>query len=52
MQAQTSGAEDAWLGELKGGIRIQKTQKLYWENGFALDFFQSQDCGQSHSYWT
>lgn len=38
LQAQTSGADDIWLGELKGGIRIQKTQKLYWENGFALDF--------------
>ena|SRR5680860_194363 len=38
LQAQTSGTEDGWLGELKGGIRIQKTQKLYWENGFAFDF--------------
>ena len=24
--------------ELKAGIRIQKTQKLYWENGFTLDY--------------
>jgi len=24
--------------ELKAGIRIQKTQKLYWENGFAIDY--------------
>ena len=24
--------------ELKAGIRIQKTQKLYWENGFSLDY--------------
>ena len=23
---------------LKAGIRIQKTQKLYWENGFTLDY--------------
>ena len=38
LQAQTSGTEEGWLGELKGGIRIQKTQKLYWENGFAFDF--------------
>ena len=38
LQAQTSGSNDGWLGELKGGIRIQKTQKLYWENGFAFDF--------------
>ncbi|MFA9388302.1 MAG: hypothetical protein ACERKD_00755 [Prolixibacteraceae bacterium] len=38
VQAQTSGTELPWLGELKGGMRIQKSQKLYWENGFALDF--------------
>jgi hypothetical protein len=38
LQAQYSGSKDGWLGELKGGIRIQKTQKLYWENGFAFDF--------------
>jgi len=37
LQAQSSTKAD-WLGELKGGIRIQKAQKLYWENGFALDF--------------
>ena len=36
--AQSSGAKDGWSGELKGGIRIQKAQKLYWENGFAFDF--------------
>ena len=24
--------------ELKAGIRVQKTQKLYWENGFAIDY--------------
>lgn len=23
---------------LKGGIRLQKAQKLYWENGFAFDY--------------
>lgn len=38
LQAQTSGTKDGWLGELNGGVRIQKTQKLYWENGFAFDF--------------
>jgi len=38
LQAQSSGTNDSWLGALKGGIRIQKTQKLYWENGFAFDF--------------
>ena len=38
LQAQISGTKDGWLGELKGGIRIQKTQKLYWENGFSFDF--------------
>jgi hypothetical protein len=37
-QAQSSVTNDAWLGEIKGGIRIQKTQKLYWENGFSFDF--------------
>ena len=37
-QAQSSGTNDGWLGELKGGIRIQKAQKLYWENGFSFDF--------------
>ena len=24
--------------DLKVGVRIQKTQKLYWENGFAIDY--------------
>jgi len=24
--------------ELKAGVRFQKTQKLYWENGFAIDY--------------
>ena len=38
LNAQHSGTNNSWLGELKGGIRIQKAQKLYWENGFALDF--------------
>jgi len=38
LQAQSSGTNDGWLGELKGGIRIQKAQKLYWENGFSFDF--------------
>lgn len=33
LQAQTTDA-----GTLKGGIRLQKAQKLYWENGFALDY--------------
>lgn len=35
LQAQVT--EESWIGDLKGGARIQKTQKLYWENGFALD---------------
>ena len=38
LKAQSSGTNDGWPGELKGGIRIQKTQKLYWENGFSFDF--------------
>ncbi len=37
-QAQSSGTNNGWPGELKGGIRIQKAQKLYWENGFTFDF--------------
>jgi len=38
LNAQHSGENNGWPGELKGGIRIQKTQKLYWENGFSFDF--------------
>jgi hypothetical protein len=38
LQAQSSGTNKGWPGELKGGIRIQKAQKLYWENGFSLDY--------------
>jgi hypothetical protein len=37
LQGQSSTKAD-WLGELKGGFRFQKTQKLYWENGFTFDF--------------
>ncbi len=32
------GANHSWQGELKGGLKIQKTQKLYWENGFCFDY--------------
>jgi hypothetical protein len=46
-QAQNLGTKDGWLGELKGGIRIQKTQKLYWENGFAFDFTSPKVADQS-----
>ncbi len=38
LQAQTTGTIKGWPLEIKGGIRIQKAQKLYWENGFAFDF--------------
>jgi len=38
LQARSFGTNNGWLGELKGGIRIQKAQKLYWENGFSFDF--------------
>ncbi len=38
LQAQSSGSDEGWPGTLKGGICIQKTQKLYWENGFAFDY--------------
>ena len=36
--AQSPGLNKGPAGEFKGGVRIQKTQKLYWENGFAFDF--------------
>jgi len=32
------GASHGRSGELKGGIRIQKAQKLYWENGICFDY--------------
>jgi hypothetical protein len=38
LQAESPGTNDGWPGVLKGGIRIQKAQKLYWENGFSFDF--------------
>jgi hypothetical protein len=38
LYAQNQSSKDGWLGELKGGIRIQKAQKLYWENGVSFDF--------------
>lgn len=38
LQAQSVSTSNAWLSELKGGIRIQKAQKLYWENGVSFDF--------------
>jgi hypothetical protein len=41
LNAQHPGTNSSWLGELKGGIRIQKAQKLYWENGFSLDYASS-----------
>jgi hypothetical protein len=46
-QAQKQGTKDGWLGELKGGIRIQKAQKLYWENGIAFDFTSPKIADQS-----
>ena len=38
LQAQTESTKEAWLIEVKGGVKLQKTQKLYWENGFSFDF--------------
>lgn len=38
LQAQSTGTADESAGVLKGGIRIQKSQKLYWENGFSFDY--------------
>lgn len=37
LHAQTPVNEDSWLGQLKVGTRFQKTQKLYWENGFTAE---------------
>ena len=38
IKAQSSEIEKDWIGDLNIGVRIQKAQKLYWENGLALDF--------------
>ena len=38
LHAQNGETENAWMGEVKAGIRLQKAQKLYWENGFVVDF--------------
>ncbi len=38
LQAQSSEVNNGWSGTLKGGLLIQKAQKLYWENGFAFDY--------------
>jgi len=46
-QAQSKSTNNAWLPELKGGLRIQKTQKLYWENGFAFDFTSARIANRS-----
>lgn len=38
IEAQTSVPKKDWIKDLKVGIRIQKAQELYWENGLAIDF--------------
>lgn len=45
LRAEASGRDTCWLGALKGGIRIQKAQKLYWENGLTLDFASPKIAG-------
>jgi hypothetical protein len=35
---QLASQNKNWPVELKGGIRIQKAQKLYWENGVSFDY--------------
>ena len=40
--AQSPGLNKGPAGEFKGGVRIQKTQKLYWENGVSFDFASSK----------
>jgi hypothetical protein len=37
-QGQNQEIKNDFLGEFKVGFRIQKTQKLYWENGLTVDF--------------
>ncbi len=37
LQAQTENTKKEWLIELKAGIKLQKTQKMYWENGISFD---------------
>jgi len=46
LQAQSDTTKVERLRIIKGGIRIQKTQKLYWENGFTLDLA----CNRIHDY--
>ena len=46
-QAQSDRMKDGWVGEIKGGLRIQKAQKLYWENGFAFDLTSPKIADQS-----
>ncbi|UAM99227.1 hypothetical protein K8354_05230 [Polaribacter litorisediminis] len=38
IQSQNRKTQNDWLGEFKVGVRVQKTQKLYWENGLTVDF--------------
>ena len=38
VEAQTSASKKDWVQDLKIGIRMQKSQKLYWENGLVIDF--------------
>jgi hypothetical protein len=47
IRAQTSETKKDWIGDLNIGFRIQKAQKLYWENGLALDFI-SPKIGNKH----
>jgi len=39
---QSAFAKNDWPVELKGGIRFQKAQKLYWENGVSFDLNSSK----------
>ncbi len=42
IQAQTPVEKHICQRELRGGIRLQKAQKLYWENGIAFDYASSK----------
>jgi predicted porin len=50
IKAQNYDSEKKWIKDLKVGVRLQKAQKLYWENGLALDF-TSPKIGNEHIHF-
>ncbi|HQP05245.1 MAG TPA: hypothetical protein PLP11_11670 [Bacteroidales bacterium] len=45
LHAQSSNKNPCLPVEFKAGFRIQKAQKLYWENGISFDFASSKVAG-------